>query len=111
MRRIATTIAGLALASALNAWPVDAEEVSGNAVLGEVHLAEGAVVLDGDRYTVSDTTRLENEQGGDLTLAELPSLAGGASADEAAVWFEADEPTRDGTRRLRHLRLTGAVPR
>lgn len=111
MRRITIAIAGLALAGALNAAPASAEEISGNAVLGEVRLAESAVVLDGERYAVSDTTRLENEHGGGLALAELPSMAAGASADEAAVWFEADEPARDGTRRLRHLRLTGAVPK
>lgn len=111
MRGIATAIGALALAGALNAGPAGAEEVTGNAVLGEVRLAESAVLLDGDRYEVSDATRLEDEQGGDVTLAELPSMASGATADEAAVWFEADEPTRDGTRRLRHLRLTGAVPK
>jgi hypothetical protein len=111
MRRIATTIAGLALAGGLAGAPAGAEELTGNAVIQEVHVAESAVVLDGDRYQVGDTTRLEDEQGGDLALAQLPSTANGAGGDEAAVWFLADEPRADGTRRLIHLRLTGAMPR
>ena len=106
MRRIATTIAGLALAGALGSAPARAEEVSGNAVIREVHLVQSAVVLDGDLYPVSDATRLENEHGAGLTLAELPSTAAGASGDEAAVWFETDDRGR-----LRHLRLTGAMPK
>jgi len=111
MRRIATTIAGLALATGLAGAPAGAEEVTGNAMIQEVQVAQGAVVLDGDLYHVSDFTRLEDEQGGDLPLSQLPSLAGGASGDEAAAWFVADEPGRDGTRRLVHLRLTGAMPK
>lgn len=106
MRRIATTIAGLALAGALSGAPARAEEVSGNAVIREVHLAQSAVVLDGDLYQVTDGTRLESEHGAGLTLAELPSTAAGASGDEAAVWYEADEFGR-----LHHLRLTGAMPK
>jgi hypothetical protein len=111
MRRIATTVAGLLLAGWLAAAPAGAEELSGNALIQDVQVGAAAVVLDGDLYRVDDLTRLEDEQGSDLTLAELPSLAGGASGDEVAVWFEASEPAADGTRRLRQLRLMGAMPK
>lgn len=111
MARIAAMIAGLALAGGLAGAPAGAEEVTGNAMIQEVQAAASAVVLDGDLYHVSDSTRLEDEQGGDVPLSQLPSLAGGASGDEAAAWFVADEPAADGTRRLIHLRLTGAMPK
>lgn len=111
MRRIATTVAGLALAGWLAGAPAGAEEVQGSAVIQEVQLVGSKVVLDGEAYHVSDATRIEDEEGGSLTLAQLPSLARGASGDEAAVWFVADEPAMDGTRRLQQLRLTGSMPR
>jgi hypothetical protein len=111
MRRIATTIAGLALAAGLAGAPAAAEEVTGNAVIHEVSVAHGVVVLDGDAYQVGDTTRLEDELGAQLPLTALPSLAGGASGDAAAAWFLAEDAAAGGARRLIHLRLTGAMPR
>jgi len=111
MRRIATTVAGLALAGWLAGPPAGAEEIQGSAVIHEVQVVGSTVVLDGEVYRVGDSTRIEDEEGGSLTLAQLPSLAGGASGDEAAVWFVAADPGMDGTRRLQHLRLTGSMPR
>jgi hypothetical protein len=104
MARITITVAGIALAGVLSGAPARAEEA--NAVIHEVQLAKSAVLLGSDLYQVSDTTRLENEHGASVTLAELPSTSAGASSDEAAVWFEVDESGR-----LLHLRLTGAIPK
>jgi len=109
MRRITAMVAGLTLAGALAGAPAAAEGIEGNALIQEV--AGSVVVLDGEPYQVGASTRLEDEQGGELTLPELPSLAGGASGDEAAAWFMADEAQAGGLRELRHLRLTGAMPK
>lgn len=112
MRRIATTIAAVALAGWLAGTPAGAEDVHGTAMIHEVQLASSAVVLDGEVYLVTDATRLEDEQGFELSLAQLPSVAGGASGDEAAVFFVAEEPAASGRNsRLRHLQLTGAMPK
>lgn len=109
MRRITAMAAGLVLASALAGAPAAAEPIEGNAQIQDV---EGSVVvLDGESYLVGASTRLEDEQGDELTLPELPSLAGGASGDEAAAWFVADEARAGFMRELRHLRLTGAMPK
>jgi hypothetical protein len=112
MRRIAAMAAALALASGLAGAPAAAEEeenTSGSGVIEEVALSE--LVMNGEVFAVGVSAVLEDEQGGELTLLQLPSLAAGHSADEAAAWFEADAPGADGRRVLRHLRLTGAVPK
>jgi hypothetical protein len=109
MARIAT-VGLLALAALLAHGAALAEERNGSAQIHEVRLAASAVVLDGEVYHVSDTTRIEDENGAELSLGALPSLAGGGSGDAVAVWFEAGEERADHTRPLTLLRLTGGMP-
>lgn len=111
MRRIATMAAGLALAGWLAGAPAAAEGLQGSARIVEVHALAGTVVLDDQEFRVDDSTRIEDEQGGELALAALPSEAAGAHAEETAVWFVAGEPDAAGVRRLLELRLTGAMPK
>ena len=92
---------GLGLAAAAGAD-------QGNALLESK--ADGVVVMNGGTvYRVSDSTVLESKEGNRMTFAELPTLATGASADDAAVWFEASDGE---TQPLVHLlKLTGATPK
>src|SRR5690606_15017358 len=93
--------------------PAAAEEddggLYGSAVIEQV--APGAIVLAGQRFAVGASTRIEGEQGDELLPSELPSLAGGASADDAAAWFEADPGAAGRPPVLRRLRLTGSIPK
>lgn len=112
MRRIAMTGA-LALAALLASGAAHAqdEDLHGHAQIQEVRVASNAVVLDGELFHVGDSTRIENEYGVELALAELPSVAGGGAGDEVAVWFEAGEPRVGTPRPLLLLRLTGSMPK
>jgi hypothetical protein len=110
MRRFAAIGSALALAGLLAATPAAGEDLEGNAVIDDVRVVESVVVLDGQPYRVDDLTRLRDAMGAELTLGTLPSIAGEASPDDAAVWFSA-VPSGDGTHRLRELELTGAIPR
>lgn len=111
MARIASTLAGAGLVLLLAAVPAAAEDEHGSASVDEVHVAAGTVVLDGAPYRVVDATRIEDQEGMELSLAEVPSVAGGASAQAAAAWFEAGDASAGGVRTLRLLRLTGSMPK
>lgn len=87
------------------------EEDRGSVVIDSVDVAGERVVLGGVSYAVVDATVLEDEAGQGTSLAELPSLASGASPDAAAVWFESAEASRGTTPVLLKLRLTGSLPR
>ena len=72
--------------------------------------SDGEVVLKGVHFRVSEATVLESKEGARISFRELPTLAGGASQDDAAVWYEASDgdvaqPT------LHLLKLTGATPK
>jgi hypothetical protein len=103
----------LALAALLAGGAARAQDeaLHGHAQIQEVRVVSSAVVLDGELYHVGDTTRIEDEYGVERTLAELPSVAGGGSGDEVAVWFEAGEPRVGTPRPLLLLRLTGSMPK
>jgi hypothetical protein len=88
-----------------------AENDRGSVVIDSVDLARERVVLGGVSYAVVDATVLEDEYGQRTSLAELPSLASGASPDAAAVWFETATASRGMTPVLSKLRLTGSLPR
>lgn len=68
---------------------------------------DSSVTMNGLRYRVSDRTVLESKDGGRMTLADLPTLADGASADDAAVWYEADDASAPTAHRIK---LTGSLP-
>jgi hypothetical protein len=101
----------LALAALLASGPAAADPVHGSATIDDVELAASAVRMGGERYLVTDATRIEDAVGAELTLAELPSLAGGASGDEAAAWFEAEASQAGRAASLTLLRLTGSLPK
>jgi len=67
-----------------------------------------SVVMNGATYRVSEATVIESKEGARMQLADLPTLAEGASADAAAVWFEADDDERARTAHV--IRLTGSMP-
>jgi hypothetical protein len=109
MRRIAITgslVLGLALGAAGGARAGE-----GTALIQRVDVEHATVVLDRDAYRVSDRTRIHDADGNVLTLAQLPSLERGASADAAAAWFEAGDGRFGSAPPLYELRLTGAVPK
>lgn len=90
---------GLALAGAAGAD-------QGSALLESKDV--GSVVMNGTVYRVSTATVIESKDGTRVRLADLPTLAEGADADAAAVWYEADDDERARTAHL--IRLTGAQP-
>ena len=102
--------AGALALVAAGAGPSRAEPEQGAAVVEAVDLARHEVVLDGSTYRVEDDTEVVDVDGNAIALSELPSLAGGAPRDGAAVWFETRD-TSDRLPRLRELRLTGSEPR
>jgi len=98
---IAIGTMGLWLASAAGA-------AQGSSVIDSK--ADGEVVLKGTHFRVSETTVLESKDGARISFRELPTLATGASQDEAAVWYEASDG--DVAQPMLHLlKLTGAVPK
>jgi len=112
MRRIAAMVTGLALAGGIAGAPAAADEDEGAGGVGVIEeVALGTIVVAGQAYSVGAFTRLEDEYGAELVATQLPSLAGGASPDEAAAAFEAEPAGAGGPRVLRHLRLTGSVPK
>jgi hypothetical protein len=100
--------ASLALAVA-GAAPAHAE-THGNALIESVQVRESLVVLNGKPFRVGEHTAIAGKGNKRLTLAELPSTDRGATMDQAAVYYEADDETQ-GAPLLYRLELTGAVPR
>ena len=108
MKRLTRILAGaIALGSFAAALPASAGE--GNSTLESKQVSEGLVVLGGTTYRVSDSTALEGVNDQPITFAELPTVAQGASADDAAVWFESSDGDA-ATPVLHRLKLTGAAP-
>jgi hypothetical protein len=109
MKRTLRILAGtLALASLAFANPARAGQ--GNSIVDSKQVAEGLVVLSGSTYSVSDATAIEDADGNKVALADVPSVAQGASDDDAAVYYEASEG--DVTTPVLHrLKLTGSVPK
>jgi hypothetical protein len=66
------------------------------------------VVMNGTRYRVGLSTVIEGIEGNRMRLADLPTLAEGANADAAAVWYEADDDPNAPT--AQRIKLTGALP-
>ena len=100
--------AALALAVA-GAAPARAER-QGNAEINTVKARESLVILNGKPFRVSERTVMSAPGGKHVTLGQLPSTDGGASEDEAAVYYEADDTTQ-GAPLLYRLELTGRHPR
>jgi hypothetical protein len=90
---------GLALAGAAGAD-------QGSAVIESKDVS--TVVMNGTVYRVSTATVIESKDGARMQLSDLPTLAEGASADDAAVWYEADDDER--ARTAHRIRLTGGMP-
>jgi hypothetical protein len=108
MKRLTRILAGaIALGSFATAYPTSADQ--GNSIVDSKQVGEGLVVLGGTTYRVNDSTALEDEHGKTIAFAEFPTVAQGASSDDAAVWFEASD-TEVSTPILHRLKLTGAVP-
>ena len=108
MQRLTRILAGaIALGALAAGYPAGAGE--GNSTIDSKQVGEGLVVLGGTTYRVRDNTALEDEHGRPIAFAELPTLAQGASSDDAAVWFEASDADA-GMPILHRLKLTGAVP-
>jgi hypothetical protein len=98
--------AAVAAALALGGLGFEARADQGNAVIDSKQ--PGSVVLNGHGYRISDSTVVEDREGNGIGYAQLPTLEQGASADAAAVWFEASDDERSPV--LYRLRLTGSVP-
>jgi hypothetical protein len=104
-----TRIFASALAPFAIALASPASAGQGNSVVESKQLADGIVVLSGSSYRVSDGTAIEDVSGKTIALADLPTLAQGASNDDAAVYYEASDG--DVTTPVLHrLKLTGSVP-
>ena len=101
--------AALVLGLAAGAAPARADQ--GNAVIESKQLDQHVVTMGGKAYRVSDGTVLEDKDGNAIEFAALPSTAGGASQDDAAVWFETGDESEAQTPVLHLLKLTGSVPR
>jgi hypothetical protein len=99
----------LALGLVAGAGAVRADQ--GTAVIESKQLDQHVVTMGGKAYRVSDGTVLEDKDGNPLEFAALPTTAGGASADDAAVWFETGDESEAQTPVLHLLKLTGSVPR
>ena len=97
----------LALASLALVSPASAGQ--GNSIVDSKQVAESLVVLGGTTYRVSDGTAIEDADGNAIPLANVPTIAQGASEDDAAVYFESSDGDV-ATPVLHTLRLTGAVP-
>ena len=109
MQRLTRIFAGaIALGSLAAGYPAGAGQ--GSSTIDSKQVGKGLVVLGGTTYRVSDGTTLEDAHGRPIAFAELPTVAQGASSDEAAVWFEASD-TDATTPVLHRLKLTGAMPK
>lgn len=108
MKRLTRILAGsIALGLIANAAPARAGE--GTGVIDSKQVDGGLVVVGGTTFRVSDGTALEDKDGNAITLAALPTVAQGASVDDAAAWYEATDSEAQ-TPVLHRLKLTGAVP-
>ena len=109
MARLTRMLAGALVIGCL-AMANRAQADQGSSVVESKKLAEKLVVLGATTYQVTDATAMEDKDGHAITLAALPTIAQGASQDDAAVWFEASD-TQVATPVLHVLRLTGATPK
>jgi hypothetical protein len=109
LRRIVS--AGALAAALAAAGPAQAEMAQGPAEITAVHLDQNTVELDGKPFRVSEATAIEDKDGHKIGLMQLPSTERGASADQAAVWYEAEEGDARGAQLLFRLKLTGMRPR
>jgi hypothetical protein len=109
MKRLTRILAGaVALGSFATAYPASADQ--GSSVVESKQVSEGLVVLGGTTYRVSERTALEDKNGRTIALADFPTVAQGASSDDAAVWFESSDTERSKPV-LHRLKLTGRTPR
>ncbi len=108
MKRHTRFLAGaLAFGAIAIANPASAGQ--GNSIVESKQVAEGLVVLGGTTYRVSDGTAIEGVDGTPIALADVPTVAQGASSDAAAVYFESSDG--DASMPVLHrLKLTGSVP-
>ncbi|HVM42938.1 MAG TPA: hypothetical protein VMT77_05500 [Gemmatimonadales bacterium] len=105
-------LAGALAAAATAPGLARADQAQGPAEISAVQVDQSMVELNGKPFRVSDSTAIEDKEGHKIGLMQLPSLERGASADQAAVWYEAeDEATRGGAPLLYRLKLTGMRPR
>ena len=104
--------AAFGLLAVLAAGPAAAEEMTGVATVEAKDLAFGTVTLDGTVYRVSDTTRVVDENGRRIGLAELPVAEQVQGAwlvsPESTVEYEATQ--RPDGPALSSLRVLGTVP-
>lgn len=111
MKRARRSWGALLAVTMLVVSPAVAQEDRGSGFLESVDAEFGVVVIGGEPYSVKSSTVLADENGRATSLEELPSLTAGASSEEAAVWYEAGEPTGTNPRPLLRLQLTGGPPR
>ena len=113
-----TLIRATLLATALFlAWPVASASAeaarSGHAVIGGIDLANGTVTLLGETFATSHLTKIVDERGGTLTLAELNAIQPSSGVPDPrtgdAVFFEATSTGEPRT--LIELRRVKEMPR
>ncbi len=86
-----------------------AQAEQGNGEIDSKQVDAGLISVGGATYRISDGTALEDIDGNVIAFAALPTLAEGATPDDAAVWFEAtDSEAKPPV--LHRLKLTGAQP-
>jgi len=105
----------IALAGALGAALVApglarAERDQGNGEIAAVHLEQNTLEINGKSFRVSESTAIEDKEGHKIELMQVPSHARGASSDQAAAWYEAEEGDARGAQLLYRLKLTGRRP-
>lgn len=108
LRRIA--LAGALAAALATPGLARAEHDQGNGEIAAVHVEQNVVEMNGRSFRVSDGTAIEDKEGHKIGLMQLPSLERGASADQAAAWYEAEEGDARGAQLLYRLKLTGRRP-
>jgi len=109
------TLRRIALAGALGAalaapGPARAEQAQGPAEISAVHVEQNLVELNGKPFRVAESTAIEDKDGHKIGLLQLPSIERGASSDQAAAWYEAEDSDSRAPV-LYRLKLTGMRPR
>jgi hypothetical protein len=109
MKRLTRFFAS-ALALGFIAGGGSARAEQGNSVIESKKADASVITMGGKAYRVSESTVLEDKDGNKIAFGALPSTEGGASQDDAAVWFETSESETHNPV-LHTLKLTGSMPR
>lgn len=98
MRALRVALVGWAGFAWAMSGPPAVRAIEGDGFIDAKRVDEGAVILGGESYQVTERTVFEGLHGERLSLSELPTLEEGATSAETNAWFD-----WHGTRRERVL--------